>query len=156
MARRLFLAWVAITLAPEIANAQSSAHRVSIDLKGSIGYAGFFDDDANHLHTSSAARLYVTDRFSIEPEVQYLRASFHDDVVIATNVNLDLRRGRVIPYLSGGIGWANRRQLFVQGGVGAKLKITESWFAAPDVRFGYYFHIRTSIGLGYAFGGATR
>ena len=156
MAQRLFLAWMAIILAPSIANAQSPAHRDSIDLKGSIGYTGVFDDDANHLHTSAAARLYLTDRFSIEPEVQYLRASLHDDLVIAANVNLDLRRGRVTPYVSGGIGVANKRYLFAQGGVGTKIKTSGSWFIAPDVRFGYYFHIRTSIGFGYAFGPATR
>jgi hypothetical protein len=151
MAQRLLLAWVALLLAPANANAQSPAHRGSIDLKGSIGYTGVFDDDSHHLHTSGAVRLYVTDRFSLEPEVQYLRASLHDDVVIAANVNGDLRRGRVIPYVSGGIGVANGRHLFAQGGVGTKIKMTESWFVAPDVRFGHYFHIRASIGLGYAF-----
>jgi hypothetical protein len=107
MAQCVFLAWMAITLAPSIASAQSPPHQASIDLKGSIGYTGVFDDDAHHLHTSAAARLYLTDRFSIEPEVQYLRASLHDDVVIAANVNFDLRRGRLIPYVSGGIGVAN-------------------------------------------------
>ena len=156
MARRLLLAWIATILAPAIANAQSPAHRARIDLKGSIGYTAVFDDDAHHLHTSAAARLYLTDRFSIEPEVQYLRASLHDDVVIAANVNLDLRRGGVIPYVSGGIGVANSRHFFAQGGVGTKIKMGESWFIAPDVRFGHYFHIRSSIGFGYAFGRPTR
>ncbi len=156
MAQRLFLVWIAIILTPALANAQSPGHGASIDLKGSIGYARFFDDDANHLHTSVAARLYVTDRLSIEPEVQYLRASYHDDLVIAANVNVDLRRGRVIPYVSGGIGVANGRDLFAQGGVGTKITMGESWFIAPDVRFGYYNHIRTSIGFGYAFGPAAR
>lgn len=120
MAQRLFLAWMAIILAPSIANAQSPAHRDNIDLKGSIGYTGVFDDDANHLHTSAAAKLYLTDRFSIEPEVQYLRASLHDDLVIAANVNLDLRRGRVTPYVSGGIGVVNKRYLLAQGGAATR------------------------------------
>lgn len=155
MARRLFLAWIAAVLAPAIVNAQSPAHRASIDLKSSIGYTVVFDDDAHHLHTSGAARLYVADRFSIEPEVQYLRASLHDDVVIAANINLDLRRGRVIPYVSGGIGLANGRHVFAQGGVGTKIKVSGSWFVAPDVRFGYYYHIRSTVGFGYAFGPRT-
>ena len=155
MAQRLFLAWIAIILAPSIANAQSPAHRGSIDLKGSIGYTGVFDDDATHLHTSAAARLYVTERFSIEPEVQHLSATFHDDVVVVGNVNLDLRRGRVIPYVSGGIGMANGRSVFAQGGVGMKIP-RGSWFIAPDVRFGYYYHIRASIGFGCTFGAARR
>ena len=153
MAQRLFLAWMAIILAPSIAKAQSPAR---FDLKGSIGYTGVFDDDANHSHTSAAVSFYVTERFSIEPEVQYLRASSHDDTVIVANVNLDFRRGRqVIPYVSGGIGVSNGRSVFAQGGVGTKIT-RGSWFIAPDVRFGYYYHIRASVGLGYAFGAARR
>jgi hypothetical protein len=156
LAQRLFLAWMAIILAPSIANAQTPAHRGSIDLKGSIGYTGVFDDDANHLHTSASVRLYLTERFSIEPEAQYLRASLHDDAVIVANANLDFRRGRrVIPYVSGGIGVANGRDAFAQGGVGTKITCGSS-FIAPDVRFGYYYHIRASIGFGYAFGGSRR
>jgi hypothetical protein len=152
VARPLFLAWMAIILAPSIAKAQSPA---SFDLKGSIGYTGVFDDDAHHLHTSAAVRLYLTERFSIEPEVQYLRASLHDDGVIVANANLDFRRGRrVIPYVSGGIGVANG-SVFAQGGVGTKI-MRGSWFIAPDVRFGYYYHIRASVGFGYAFGAARR
>ena len=156
LAQRVFVAWIVwivTILAPAIANGQSPERQASIDLKGSIGHTGFFDDDGNHLHTSVAARLYVTDRLSLEPEVQYLRP--HDDLVIAANVNLDLRRGRVIPYISVGIGVMNTRDVFAQGGVGTKITIGESWFLAPDVRFGYYFHIRSSIGFGYAFGRAT-
>jgi hypothetical protein len=39
------------------------------------------------LHTSAAVKPYLTDRFSIEPEVQDLRASLHDDLVIAAKPN---------------------------------------------------------------------
>jgi hypothetical protein len=151
LAQCLCLAWMAILLAPAITHAQSPAHPASLELKGSIGYTNVFDDDDHHLHTSVAARLYVTDRFSLEPEAQYLRASSHDDVVITGNVNWDLGRGRVIPYVSGGIGALNGRQLFAQAGMGTKITMGERWFIAPDVRFGYYYHIRSSIGLGYAF-----
>jgi hypothetical protein len=156
MLQGLLLAWIVTILAPAIANAQSPVHQARINVKGSIGYAGFFDDDAHHLHTSAGVRLYVTDRVSIEPEAQYLRAARHEDFVAAANVNWDLRRGRVIPYVSGGIGVADGRHLFAQGGVGATIPLSESWFVAPDVRFGYYYHIRASIGVGYAFGPATR
>ena len=78
------------------------------------------------MHTSAAVKLYLTDRFSIEPEVQDLRASLHDDLVIATNVNLDLRRGRVTPDVIEGIGVANKRHLFAQGGVDTKIKTSGS------------------------------
>jgi hypothetical protein len=35
--------------------------------------------------------------------------------------------------------------------MGTKITMGERWFIAPDVRFGYYYHIRSSIGFGYAF-----
>ena len=89
---------MAIVLAPSIANAQSLAHRGSTDLKGSIGYTAVFDDDAHHLHTSAAVRLYLTERFSIEPEVQHLGASKHDDVVIVANLNIRASIGLGFPF----------------------------------------------------------
>ena len=156
MAQRPFLVWSAIILTPALANAQSPGHRASIDLKGSIGYAGFFDDDVNHLHTSVGARLYVTDRLSIEPEVQYSARQLPRRPRDRRQRQRGSSPRAGDRYVSGGIGVANGRDLFAQGGVGTKITMGESWFIAPDVRLGYYNHIRTSIGFGYAFGPAAR
>jgi hypothetical protein len=135
----------------------------SVDLKGSVGYTGFIDD-ANHLQTGGSVRIYVTPRFSIEPEFQYLRgANGHYDTVLIPNVNWDFRAsGRVIPYVTGGVGWMhsaertrffnfNHNQTFVQVGGGVKLRVNERWYVAPEFRVGSELHARASVALGYTF-----
>ena len=138
--------------------------RGTFDLKGSIGATSFVDEDAeNHLHTSVAGRIYLTRRFSVEPEFQYLnQSSRHDDLVLAGNLAWDFRTGRVIPYVSGGLGWMRSRfkgftptfssdEGFIQLGGGAKIYLTDSWFISPEARVGWEPHIRVSVGIGYTF-----
>ena len=135
-----------------------------IDLKGSIGLTSFVDEDAEqHLHTGGAARFYVTRRFSIEPELQYLRqSSSHDDLAVVGNANWDFRTGRVTPYVSGGIGFMRSRfrmftptffsnEVFLQIGGGAKIYLNDTWFVSPEARIGWEPHVRLSIGVGYTF-----
>jgi len=138
--------------------------RGTVDLKGSIGATSFVDEGAeNHLQTGVAARIYLTPRFSVEPEFQYLyQSSRHDDLVLAGNFAWDFRTGRVVPYISGGVGWMRSRfkgftptfssdEGFGQIGGGAKFYLTESWFLGPDARVGWEPHIRLSVGIGYTF-----
>jgi hypothetical protein len=144
--------------------ATASAQPRAIDLKGSIGLASFVDEDPeNHLHTGVAARFYLTRRFSVEPELLYLRqSSSHDDIVLAGNVNWDFRTGRVTPYVSGGIGYMRSRfgrftptfsssEGFLQVGGGAKIYLSDSWFVSPEARIGWEPHVRLSVGIGYTF-----
>lgn len=138
--------------------------RGTIDLKGSIGYTGFVDEGAeNHLHTGLAARFYVTRRFSVEPEFQYLyQSSRHDDLVAVANLAWDFRTGRAVPYVSGGIGVMRSRfkgftptfvsnETFGQVGGGAKVYLNDSWFISPEARIGWEPHVRLSVGIGYTF-----
>ena len=137
--------------------------RGAIDLKGSIGATSFVDEDAeNHLHTGVAARFYLTRRFSVEPEFQYLyQSSRHSDTVLAGNLGWDFRTGRIVPYVSGGLGWMRSRfgisptfssnEGFIQLGGGVKIYVTDAWFVAPDVRVGWEPHVRVSVGIGYTF-----
>jgi hypothetical protein len=78
--------------------------------------------------------------------------------VLTANVNWDLLEGRVLPYLTGGVGYVRSRfgsfsanEVFAQGGFGAKVYMNEAWFVSPDVRFGYWYHVRASVGFGYSF-----
>ena len=130
----------------------------AIDLKGSVGLTSFVDEDAEqHLHTSAAARFYLTRRFSIEPELQYLRqSSSHDDLAVVGNANWDFGTGRVTPYVSGGIGFVRSRfstffsnEGFLQIGGGAKIYLSDKWFVSPEARIGWEPHARLSIGIGY-------
>lgn len=136
----------------------------AVDLKGSIGYTGFADESLiGHLQTGASARIYLTRRFSVEPEFQYLRqSSNHSDVVIVPNVNWDFREGRVVPYVTGGVGLVRSsfRQFqptftvnatFFQAGGGVKLYVTDRWYVAPEVRVGWELHVRASVAVGYTF-----
>jgi hypothetical protein len=137
--------------------------RGAIDVKGSIGATSFVDESAeNHLHTGVAARFYLTRRFSVEPEFQYLyQSSRHSDTVLAGNLGWDFRTGRVVPYVSGGLGWMrssfgispkfSSNEGFIQLGGGLKIYVTDAWFVAPDVRVGWEPHVRVSVGIGYTF-----
>ena len=132
-----------------------------VDVKGSIGVASFVDDSAdNHLLTGGSVRLYVTRRFSIEPELLYLyRDSRHHDIVLMPNFVYDFGGSRVVPYVTGGVGlmWTKDRGLFrstntevaASGGVGVKFYLNDRWFVAPEARIGWEPHIRISAGIGY-------
>ncbi len=134
----------------------------SVDVKGSIGGVGF-EDQQTHVHVGGSARYYVTRRFSVEPEFQYLNDySGHYDLFLLPNVNWDFREGRVVPYVTGGVGWMHSsfpqfrpafrtNDLLVQGGAGVKLYATQRWFIAPEFRVGSELHARISVGIGYTF-----
>jgi len=137
----------------------------TVEIKGSLGYTGFADEGiVNHLQTGGSARIYVTKRFSVEPEFQYLKGSgSHYDLVVLPNVSWDFRGGgRIVPYLTGGVGWSQTvdrfggtvyryNQTFFQIGAGVKVRLNNRWYVAPEVRVGSELHIRTSVALGYTF-----
>ena len=137
----------------------------TVDVKGSFGYTGFVDDLwSNHTLTGGSVRFYVSRRLSVEPEFQYLRRdSGHDDFVAIPHINFDLREGRVVPYLSIGVGYMRSRfrdfspagssnEYLAQAGGGAKVYLKNGWFISPDFRLGTELHVRASVGIGYSFG----
>jgi hypothetical protein len=135
----------------------------TIETKGSVGYAGFEDED-NHVHLGGSVRYYITPRFSIEPEFQYLRSSArHSDILLVPNWNWDFRAtGRVIPYVTGGLGWMrssfgqfrptfHSSEGFFQVGAGVKIRANDRWFLAPEFRLGTELHARVGVAIGYTF-----
>jgi opacity protein-like surface antigen len=135
----------------------------TVEVKGSVGYAGF-EDESNHVHVGGSVRFYVTPRFSVEPEFQYLRGSArHSDILFVPNLNWDFRAsGRVIPYITGGLGWMrstfgqfspafHHSEGFFQIGAGVKIRATDRWFIAPEFRLGTELHARTGVAIGYTF-----
>jgi hypothetical protein len=134
-----------------------AAQRGTADVKGSIGWTGFLDESSeNHLLVAGSLRYYLTRRISLEPEIQYLRqSSTHDDWVFLPNINADLGRGRVVPYVSIGLGVARSRysrftdtEAFLSGGGGVKVYLDDRWFIAPEFRIGWEPHARFSVGIG--------
>lgn len=134
----------------------------TVELKGSVGYTGFADEAViNHLQTGVSARFYLARRLSVEPEFQYLReSSRHSDIVLVPNVNWDFREGRVVPYITGGIGWVRSEfkqfqptfrttETFWQAGGGVKLYVADRWYIAPEARVGWELHFRASVAVGF-------
>jgi hypothetical protein len=145
--RILCFLWAAIALV---------AQRGTIDVKGSIGYTGFLDDSTiNHLQTGASARIYITRRFSIEPEVQYLyQSSRHHDITFVPNLVWDFGGQRIVPYVIGGVGFMSstfkgpgpgfrNTVWFGEVGGGSKFYLTDQWFVAPEARIGWEPHNST-------------
>jgi hypothetical protein len=133
-----------------------------IDLKGSIGLASFVDESFDdHLLTGASARIYITRRFSIEPEILYLREnSSHSDLMFTPNLVWDFGGRRMAPYVTGGIGVIrssdsgflrsfSNTDAVVSAGGGAKVYLNDGWFVAPEARIGFEAHVRLSVGVGY-------
>ena len=137
-----------------------------VDVRGTFGTAAFADDSAQvHGSVGGSARFYVTRRFAIEPEFQYLTLNRnHHDWLFIPNVSFDFRSidKRVVPYVIGGAGYLRTSdgivRLFTvdtwlaEGGGGAKIYLTRSFFIAPETRIGSELYLRTTVSLGYTFG----
>ena len=75
------------------------------------------------------------------------------------NVAFDFARsGRTVPYVIGGLGWMRSDfgrfttdDVFLNGGLGIKLFLTEHIFFAPEIRAGWEPHLRLSGAFGFTF-----
>lgn len=134
------------------------------EVRGDAGWAGFANGSwDNHLLLGTSLRTYLSKRFSLQPEFQYLTRSSpfpggHRDFVLLVNAAYDFRPpdSRVVPYVAGGPGFINTREAgnsslsaFLSGGAGVKLFVNDRWYVAPDVRLGITSHLRFSVGVGY-------
>ncbi len=135
-------------------------------LEAAGGYAGFIDESMiNHAIVGVSARVYVTRRIAIGPEVTYMRGPGDDrDWFLTGNATIDLRverdrRPRVVPYVvaSAGLFWNTDRVgtgLYtatsgaVSGGIGARISAGNRWFVAPEVRLGFEPVLRVGVTIG--------
>ena len=74
------------------ATAQSTTPRPAPVLEGAVGWAGFTDEDVvNHGLWAGAARIYLSPRLSVGPEVVYMRGPGHDrDLMVTGNLTVCL------------------------------------------------------------------
>ena len=135
------------------------------------GYAGFVDDATiDHAVFGTAARVYVTPRLAIGPELVYMRGPNSDrDLFLTGNVTFDVmppRSGRpphVSPFLVAGGGFfqysdrvgsfsfTSYEGAFTAGG-GVRAWITDRVYALADFRFGWELHARVNAGVGIGLG----
>ena len=141
-----------------------------VEVKATFGGAGFGDELSNpHVVAGGSVRLYLTRRFSVEPELLYMRGSSNDqDYVFTPGVAYDLTdpTGKVVPYIAGGAGAFHHRGRFTSStswtgsvGGGVKIFLSDRLFIAPDARFGYVGSeptMRGTLSLGYVVSGRRR
>jgi len=159
-----------LVLTGQNAFAQSDA-RPPAALEFLAGYAGFVDDGTiDHAIFGTAARLYLTPRVAIGPELVYMRGPNSDrDLFLTGNLTFDVipprggRPRRVIPFLVAGGGFFQHSDrvgsfsftsyegAFTAGG-GVRGWITDRVYAMADLRFGWELHARLNAGVGVSLG----
>lgn len=135
------------------------------------GYAGFADDATiDHGAAGVAARVYLTPRLAIGPEMVYMWGpGFDRDFFLTGNLTFDLlqpqagRPPRVSPFLVVGGGFSVYRNRFgandfrssegaFTGGGGARVWLTDRVYAVGDFRIGWELHFRVTGGVGVRLG----
>lgn len=161
------MALVLILTAAATSRAQTAGVRPSPALEATGGWAGFLDDDViRHGVAAAAARVYVTPRISLGPEVQYFIGPNSDrDLVVTGNVMVDVlastpnRPRRTTPFLVAGGGWFRHTDRTGTGpftssegaftaGVGLRAWVSERLFVAFDARVGWEAHLRVAATVG--------
>lgn len=159
--------------------AQEEVTPPKAEIKLTVGAAGFGTDQGSIPHglAGGSVRIYVTRRFSVEPEFLYLRNSPDDqDYIIQPNVAYDLAEPtkRIVPYLIGGVGAIHHNGRFfgvdfvtrqprvfdtsftswtASGGAGVKIFLTKRLYIAPEARVGREPSVRGTVSIGYVFSG---
>jgi hypothetical protein len=155
----------ALVLGGGMARAQTPAPSI----EGTVGYAGFVDDATiDHLALGGSARVYLTPRLSIQPEVTYMRGPGTDrDWIVTGNLVFDFvgpdasgKPPAVSPYVVAGGGLFHHSNKFgdrafsstegaFTGGGGVRIAITDRFYLAPEARLGWELHSRLTVTLGW-------
>ena len=150
------------------ANAAGAQSRPPVAVEGLAGWAGFVDESfINHGAVGGAARVHLTPRISVGPEITYMVGPGNDrDVFVLGNLIFDFvapapgRPTRVSPFLIAGAGlfrhsdgfgtrtFTSNSGTFVGGG-GVRAFVTDRVYVAPDVRIAAEdLHLRLTVSVG--------
>ena len=140
-----------------------------------VGRSGFIDEVWDYFTTIGAgARIFVTPRLAIGPEVAYLTGEFDrleaSNLTVTGNITFDLVQDdgvrRVVPYLAAGGGYLRQRTLVgggpgsselvpftsgegtVSGGLGVRIALSSRVFIAPEFRLGWEPESRIAVTIG--------
>jgi opacity protein-like surface antigen len=140
-----------------------------------IGRSGFIDEVWDHFTTvGGGARVFVTPRLAIGPEVAYLKGEFDaldaSHLTVTGNITFDFVRDdaktRVIPYFAAGAGYVRQKTLVgsgpgstalvpftsgegtVSAGVGVRIAVASRVFIAPEFRLGWEPETRLAVMIG--------
>ena len=176
-------AFVLLCLSHARAQEQTSLTPPKVEVKVTAGGAAFDIDDAGSLaHTAvgGAVRVYLSRRWSVEPEFMYMRRGTNDqDYFFTPSVAYDFvsPRRKVVPYAVAGVGVEHHTGRFVGAdfatgtpfvvdtkfttwsvgvGAGVKIFVTDRLYVAPEVRVGREPYARATVSLGYVLSGRRR
>ncbi len=140
-----------------------------------MGRSGFIDEVWDYFTTIGAdARIFVTPRLAIGPEVAYLTGEFDrleaSNLTVTGNITSDLVQDdgvrRVVPYLVAGGGYLRQKTLVgggpgstelvpftsgegtVSGGLGVRIALSSRVFIAPEFRLGWEPESRIAVTIG--------
>ena len=164
-------ATVFLVLVADAAFAQTLDARPAPAVEFLAGYAAFVDDATiDHGIAGVAARVYLTRRLAIGPEIVYMWGPRSDrDLYLTGNLTFDVmtpRNGRaraVTPFLVAGGGFFQHRDRFggrtftsaeaaFTAGGGVRGWITDRVYTFGDVRIGWELHMRVNAGVGIRLG----
>lgn len=157
--------------------AQDSDSKSRAEIKMIVGASDFGVDDTSYPHfvVGAATRIRISRRWSIEPEITYMRRSANDeDYVFQPNVvyEFDTPGKRVVPYLIGGVGFMRHKSVYndydfvkatpvtvdtsytswsFSAGAGMKVFVSKNLFVAPEARLGWQPTARATVSIGYVF-----
>jgi hypothetical protein len=136
-----------------------------VEAKLVLGGSSFAEPSIPHSIVGGAVRVYVTRRFSVEPEFLYMRHDSHDeDYFVQVNAAYDITdpRKRFVLYAIAGAGNFRNRSDFGGDGIdtsfrtwtasvggGVKIFLTKRLFVAPEVRVGREPDVRGTVSVGY-------
>ena len=137
-----------------------------------VGRSGFIDEVWDYFSTiGGGARVFVTPRLAIGPEVAYLSGKFDaSNLTVTANMTFDILRddGRrwIVPYLAAGGGYLRQKTRVgsgpgstalvpftssegtMSGGVGARIALGSHMFVAPEFRLGWEPETRIAVMIG--------
>ena len=143
-----------------------------------VGRSGFIDEVWDYFSTiGGGARVFVTPRLAIGPEVAYLSGKEDgreaSNLTVTANMTFDIVRddGRrpIVPYLVAGGGYLRQKTLVGSGpgstalvpftssegtmsaGVGARIALGSHMFVAPEFRLGWEPETRIAVTIGMRF-----
>lgn len=146
--------------------AEAWAQGRPIAVEGTVGWAGFVDDATIHHGVfGGGARLSLTPRISVGPEVVYMVGPDADrDIFVMGSMWIDLLAPAasqpVAPYVVFGGGLMSHRdelgrgpypwnhEWAFTGGGGARVKVSDRVYIGGDVRIGWELHLRTTAHVG--------
>jgi hypothetical protein len=143
-----------------------------------VGRSGFIDETWDYFGTiGGGARVFVTPRLAIGPEIAYLSGEFDaleaSNLTITANLTFDIVRDdgtrRVVPYVAAGGGYLRQKTLFGSGpgstalvpytssegtlsaGGGVRIALGSHMFVAPEFRLGWEPETRIAVTIGMRF-----